>query len=222
MRIHLKISSDGTVIPFDHQKKLAGTIHKWIGKENSEHGNISLYSYSMLTNGKRSTDLKGLIFERGTTLFISAHKNSLIKNIINAIKKDPILFNGLKVAEIVIQEDPDLSQKEYFLIGSPVLTKRKVENGRVKHFSYDEGASSEFLKETLINKMAIAGLSDNTLRIEFDKNYPKAKTKVINYGGIKNKANICPVIIQAKPETKVFAWNVGIGNSTGIGFGAII
>jgi CRISPR/Cas system endoribonuclease Cas6 (RAMP superfamily) len=29
------------------------------------------------------------------------------------------------------------------------------------------------------------------------------------------------VIIEGKPETKLFAWDVGIGNSTGIGFGAI-
>jgi CRISPR/Cas system endoribonuclease Cas6 (RAMP superfamily) len=33
--------------------------------------------------------------------------------------------------------------------------------------------------------------------------------------------NWCPIIIKGKPETKLFAWNVGLGNSTGIGFGAI-
>ena len=39
--------------------------------------------------------------------------------------------------------------------------------------------------------------------------------------GIENRASICPLIIIAKPETIAFTWNVGIGNSTGIGFGAI-
>jgi len=222
MRIHLKISSDGTTVPFDHQKNLTGTVHKWIGKENYEHGNISLYSFSMLTNGKMSSDSKGLTFEKGTSFFISAYDNTLIKNIINAIQKDPEMFYGLTVQEIIIQEDPDLSQKDHFMVASPVLVKRKTENNRVKHYTFIENETSDFLKETLLNKMTIAGLTDDSLHIEFDKNYAKAKSKVLNYGGIKNKANVCPVIIHAKPETKVFAWNVGVGNSTGIGFGALI
>ena len=42
-----------------------------------------------------------------------------------------------------------------------------------------------------------------------------------NYNGVENKASWCPVIVEGKPETKAFAWNVGLGNSTGIGLGAI-
>ena len=59
------------------------------------------------------------------------------------------------------------------------------------------------------------------LDISFDLTYAKKKIKFINYRGIRNKANLCPVYIKGKPETKAFAWNVGIGNSTGIGFGSI-
>jgi CRISPR-associated endoribonuclease Cas6 len=69
--------------------------------------------------------------------------------------------------------------------------------------------------------MGKAGISDETLRIRFEVNYPKAGTKKITYNGVQNRASWCPVIIEGKPETKLFAWNVGLGNSTGIGFGAI-
>ena len=69
--------------------------------------------------------------------------------------------------------------------------------------------------------MKKVGLEDDRLEISFDLKYPKAGTKLIDYSGIKNRANWCPVIIKGKPETKLFAWNVGLGNSTGIGFGAI-
>lgn len=41
------------------------------------------------------------------------------------------------------------------------------------------------------------------------------------YNGIGNRTSWCPVRIQGKPETKVFAWATGIGNSTGAGFGSI-
>ena len=74
--------------------------------------------------------------------------------------------------------------------------------------------------------MEKAGLPiDNSLDIEFDLTYLKKCTKKFNYKKgkhvIENIASWCPVIIQGKPETKVFAWNVGVGNSTGIGFGAL-
>lgn len=221
MRIHLKISSDGSVVPFDHQKKLTGTIHKWIGEENIEHGSISLYSFSMLTNGKKGVKGNGLVFEEGTSFFISAYDSGLIKNIVSSIQTDPTLFSGLKVQEIIIQENPDLTDKEYFLVASPVLVKRKMENDKVKHFAYNEKECAIFLAETLQSKMAKVGIVDETLEIAFDQTYFKAKSKVVHYNGVQNKANVCPVIIKAKPETKVFAWNVGIGNSTGIGLGAI-
>jgi CRISPR-associated endoribonuclease Cas6 len=65
------------------------------------------------------------------------------------------------------------------------------------------------------------GLLDDTIEISFDTSYINAGTKKITYKGVENKASWCPVIIKGKPETKLFAWNVGLGNSTGIGFGAI-
>jgi len=69
--------------------------------------------------------------------------------------------------------------------------------------------------------MQVAGLTDDTLELRFDKDYPRASTKLVDYDGIKNRASWCPVIMKGKPETKLFAWNVGLGNSTGIGFGAV-
>lgn len=55
----------------------------------------------------------------------------------------------------------------------------------------------------------------------FVMEYPKKKIKTIYYNGIGNRTSWCPVRIQGKPETKVFAWATGIGNSTGAGFGSI-
>lgn len=220
MRIHIKTTPSENLIPFDHQKKLTGTIHKWIGKNNLEHGNRSLYSFSILSNAKMNTKKSGLEFKSGSSFFISSHEESLLKQIVFSIQKDPTMFCGLKVREITIQENPDLSGVSHFFAASPILIKR-TEGDNTKHYAYNENKTAELLKETLQGKMKKAGLADETLEICFDQSYHAAKTKVVHYNGIKNKANICPVIIKGKPETKAFAWNVGIGNSTGIGFGAI-
>jgi CRISPR-associated endoribonuclease Cas6 len=217
MRIHLKIQTSNKVIPFDHQPLLTGTIHKWLGW-NDEHGKVSLYSFSQLEGGKATPN--GLHFERGTSFFFSSHNPDLIKKMISGIQVDPTLFFGLTVTEIIIQEDPDLADRSLFFTASPIFIKRRVED-RVNHIRFDDPLAGSYLKETLQTKMNEAGIEDGSFDIRFETTYLKAGTKKITYNGVQNRANWCPVIIEGKPETKLFAWNVGLGNSTGIGFGAI-
>ena len=217
MRIHLKIETSGVTIPFDHQPLLVGTIHKWLDR-NDKHGNIAFYSFSQLEGGKAVP--KGLKFERGASFFFSSYDTDLIKQMIAGIQTDQSMFYGLKVTEIVLQEDPDFSERELFFTASPVFIKRRV-GDKIDHIEYNDSRADECLKETLLTKMKKVGINDDSLNIRFDKNYPKAGTKKITYRGVQNRANWCPVIIEARPETKLFAWNVGLGNSTGIGFGAI-
>lgn len=217
MRIHLSIGAPEKPLPFDHQHLLVGTIHKWLGW-NEEHGKVSLYSFSRLEGGKVTK--AGLLFEKGISFFFSSHYPEQIQKLISGIQTDRTMFNGLEVSEILMQEDPDLTGRELFFPGSPVFIKRK--NGeKIDHILYDDPRAGSYLKETMITKMEHAGLKDDTLEISFDAAYRKAGSKMVNYNGIKNKANWCYVIINGKPETKLFAWNVGLGNSTGIGFGAI-
>ena len=92
--------------------------------------------------------------------------------------------------------------------------------GRINLYTNEE--SDTLMTETLKSKMKLFGLEDETLKIAFDKSYSKAKTKLITYNRINSKASLCPLIIKGKPKTKAFAWDVGIGNSTGIGFGSLI
>jgi CRISPR-associated endoribonuclease Cas6 len=217
MRVHFKIYSDKQIVPFNHQHLLTGTIHKWLGW-NQEHGEVSLFSFSQLVGGKRKKD--GLVFTEGSSFFFSAYDAALVKKLIEGVQKDAEMFNGFKVTELIIQENPDLSDCSLFYVAAPIFIKRKVED-RIEHILYGDNRANECLKETLETKLQKAGLADPSLEIQFKTDYPKAGTKLIHYKNIKNKSSWCPVIIKGKPETKVFAWNVGLGNSTGIGFGAI-
>lgn len=182
------------------------------------HGKVSLFSFSWLTGGKKHQD--GLLFQNGSSFFFSAFDAGLIKKMISGIQKNPTLFDGLSVVEVVIQENPDLSTVSNFQVASPILIKRRVDD-RIDHILYDDPKAGEYLKETLQTRMKEAGLIDESLEIHFDTSSPYAKRKNLVYNNVNNICSWCPVIINAKPETKLFAWNVGLGNSTGIGLGAI-
>lgn len=217
MRIHLNVQNNESYIPFNHQNLLTGTIHKWIGK-NNEHGKISLYSFSQLKGGKATQ--MGLKFSDYTSFFISAYDPMFLKKIIRGIQEDPKMFNGLIVKDVIIQEDPDFTKREIFYSASPIFIKRKLDD-KIEHILYNDPRANSCLKESLLTKMKIAGITDDSLQLKFIENDPSACTKKINYKEIENRASWCPIIIDANPLTKLFAWNVGLGNSTGIGFGAI-
>lgn len=219
MRIHISTNKNTSLVPFDYQQKLVGTIHKWIGN-NSIHDRISLYSFSWLKGGEIVSN--ALNFPKGATMFLSFHDDNVMRKIIKTILDDPQMFCGMSVKDITIDDTPSLESQELFYCASPIFIKRKLEDGTIKQFTYNDEHTSTLLKETLTAKMREAGLEeDETLDIKFDTSYSRKRFKFVRYRGIGNKASLCPVIIKAKPETKLFAWNVGIGNCTGIGSGAI-
>lgn len=218
MRIYLKTTSNKEILPYNYQHKLVGVLHKWLGS-NDLHGKISLYSFSWLLDAKPSKD--GLNYPNGARFFISFHEDQYLKQIIKAILGDPEMCYGMSVVDIAIEDQPDLSNLSLFRVASPIFIHRYEDNNN-KHYTYNDSEAGELMKETLLHKMQLAGLPlDDTLEIKFDTSFPNKKIKLIDYRGIKNRVNYCPVIIQGKPETKAFALDVGVGNSTGIGFGAI-
>ena len=184
MRINLKTTSSQMCIPFNYQPKLVGTLHKWLGP-NDIHGKLAMHSFSWLMGG--STTTNGIVFDNGARFFISFHDPDRIRQIVRTILEDPVMFEGLIVTDVSIQPDPDLSNCEFFKIGSPVFIQRRLEDGSNKHYTYEDTVAGNLLEETLRHKMQVAGLPDDrTLKISFATEYPKKKIKTIYYNGIGN------------------------------------
>ncbi len=217
MRIYLKTSRNTEKIPFNYQSFLTGSLHKWIGK-NSLHDDISLYSFSWFSGEKLIN--KGLFFPEGAKFFISTPDHELIKKIIEGIKKTPDMAFGMKVQEIIMQPDPEFGNSRIFHPASPILVKRIKDNNTI-HYTYENKESNNYLTETLKNKLKKAGKDNENIKVEFSDDYRNKKIKTIYYNKIGNKVNMSAVKITGTPEQLAFAWNVGVGNSTGIGFGAL-
>jgi len=217
MRLYLILTPNKELVPFNYQEKLVGAFHKWIGR-NRIHDDISLYSLSWLDGGKGYK--KGLSFKSGACWFISSPDVAMIKRLIKNIQKDPVVAFGMVVKEVVLKETPNFPNRVRFNVSTPVFIKRTIGEREI-HYTFNDENVNQLLTETLKSKLKKAGLAIDNIHVSFDVTYPKAKTKLITYKGIKNKANFCPVILEGSPEAIAFAWNVGIGNSTGIGFGAL-
>jgi len=218
MRLYIKLSKNKEIIPYNYQHLLTGTVHKWLGENNAEHGKRSLYSFSWLQN-TRATN-KGLNLTQDSYFFISAYDANLIKRIIKGILESPDAFYGSRVMDVQIKDVPEFSNEERFFLNSPVLI-RKWDGEKIKHVTYQEEDFETLLTENIKGKLQFAGLSSDNISIELDKSYAFPQAKLVDYKGIKNKTTLAPVIIKGSSEQIAFAWSVGLGNSTGIGFGAI-
>jgi CRISPR-associated endoribonuclease Cas6 len=193
-------------------------MHKWLG-DNLLHDTISLYSVSWLGfNGQVRSG--GLYYPNGTSFHISSATDDLMADLLNGLKQDTEVNWGMRVTSIMPQAEPQFGRAARFIMQSPVLIKRQLSDGSTQFYYHTDTQSDEFMTETMHSKMEYAGVKGD-LKLRFDQEYPNPKIKMATYRGIKNKASLCPVIAEGDPHCIAFAWNVGIGNSTGIGFGAI-
>lgn len=218
MRIYLKLSNNKQPIPYSYQHLLTGTIHKWLGRDNEEHGKQSQFSFSWIQNTiakKAGIDLKHDAF-----FFISAYDSDLIKRIIKGILADPETFCGSKVIDVQIKDVPAFSMEERFFLNSPILIRQR-EGDKTKHITFQDENFESLLTDNLKSKLKAANLSDEDVMIQLDKSYAFPQTKLVDYKGIKNKVTLAPIIIKGTPKQIAFAWSVGLGNSTGIGFGSL-
>ncbi len=220
MRIYLTLSPNTEPVPFNYQQSLVGAFHKWLG-ENELHDDISLYSLSWLDGGKMRPDKKGLEFRHGAAFFISSPLQKLHQQAVAGIFKDQLIRWGMKVTEVTMKVTPEFGNEHRFLTQSPILIKRpRIEGKHHQYFFYNDPESDQYLTETLQRKLARFDRPTD-VSVAFDRSFPRPHTKKTTFNRIDIRASVCPVIIKGNPEAVRFAWEVGVGNSTGIGFGAL-
>lgn len=218
MRVYINLSKNESVIPYNYQELLTGVIHKWIGKNNEIHGNTGRYSFSWIQN--TIANKKGLNLRDDAYFFIGTYEESLLKQIIKGVLADPEMFHGVKVTDVQIKNVPKFNTRENFQMASPVLLKIKEED-RVNHITIEDEAFEKVLIQNFKNKLAKANLDSEGVSIQLNPATNFRQTKLVTYKGIKNRTSMAPIIIEGTPEQIAFAWCVGLGNSTGIGFGAL-
>lgn len=221
MRLHFYLSPNERPVPFDYQHYLTGAFHKWLGA-NDLHDRLSLYSLSWLYEGRARG--RAIEFPRGAHWFLSVHDESIAEPVVNSALRDPEVCCGMRVLRIEQQATPRFGGRYTFKVGSPVLAKSKEVDGRVKHYIYSDPEADAALTATLRHKLDRAGLGapHNQATVSFDKTYRNPKTKLVTIKETRNRASVCPVTVEGTPEAVAFAWNVGVGNGTGSGFGSLL
>ncbi|WP_151088527.1 CRISPR-associated endoribonuclease Cas6 [Hymenobacter baengnokdamensis] len=226
MRLHVYLETD-RLVPFDYLPALVGAFNRWAGHDAARHDGLSLYSLSWLHGGRAGQG--GVRFAEGAHWFISAPGQELVHRLVSSIVREPDLdFAGLRVRDVRLQATPEFAAGEQpFRVGSPVFIKHLPPEAKLgapaDHLLPGHPLADELLTATLRRKLRQAGLDDAGTAVRFDPALiATAKTKLFRYKQVQCRGSICPVLVSGSGEQIAFAWEVGVGDSTGIGCGALV
>ena len=230
MKIKVEFSKNTSLVPFEYVTNLNGYLHKILGNDNEFHDKISLYSTSFLHGGKMSKCKKGLNFLNGATWFVSSPDVDFINKFINSIYENVEFAFGMELIKVGLLKYEFNNEDGYyrFKTKSPVLLKSlDFQTKKNKYLTHEDGVNetSQHMKNIILKKAAESNLPFNSddFEIFFDYEYSGKKIKWIKIRSVGNKTSVCPIIIKTtKPEIVDFIYNVGVGNSTGSGFGALV
>lgn len=222
MRLNLYLSSK-VLVPFDYLPTLKGAFHRWLGHDDGLHDGLSLYSLSWLHGGRAGRG--GIHFPEGASWAISAPGQDLVHTLVAGVVRAPEVGLGLTVRDVRLQQAPAFAAGEQpFRVASPVFIKHEAQKGQLAdHLLPGHPLADELLTATLRHKLRRAGLDDTGAAVRFDPAFiATAKTKLFRYKQVQCRGSICPVLVRGTSEQIQFAWEVGVGHSTGIGCGALV
>lgn len=230
MRVKINYTKNEIPVPIQNQSFLNGYIHKCLGENNEYHNAKNDYCISNLRGGVRNNPNNTLSFNDGGFICVTSNNQSFLGEIISGVLKNPELGWGMTFKTLdFIKEDFIGSEKKkqqnawhHFATLSPFIIKEYADKKNYTFVTLNDENFSEKVKLYLINKLSEIykdiDLTGFDVKIE---SRPSNKVKGILVKNTINRANQCQISIFCTADVAEKIYTLGIGQSTGSGFGTI-
>ena len=198
MRLNLRLTANTEPVPSNHLHRLTGALHTWIGW-NEAHDGLSLYAFGWLQGGQRADG--HLTFPRGATWRVSFYDTDVAKRLLDGIMQAPTITAGMRVFEVKEQAVPQFSGCYRFKVDAPAVARRTCDDGSRAYLTWQDEAADAVLTRVL-RKLEVAGFeaAHRDARVQFDRTYRGARTKLAEIKGVKHRGSICPVVVEGPPR----------------------
>ena len=224
MRYKIEFSGNA-ILSNNNQSLLNSYIHNCLGRNNIYHDAQSNYSISMLYGGTLDKINKKVIVNDKIFFLVSSFDDVFLDLLIGKISENPVLTEGLNLYSIELVNEYIYDGYNHFRTFSPFLIKNKDGIG-ITIDSFD-GSCERFSKhiEPLIKNKLMKINENLNLKINFDNfnikvEWSRSANRILKTGCIK--VNNCGFTLTSNKEVANLLYNIGIGQSTGAGFGTII
>lgn len=221
MRIKLLLSGTNKELPINNQHIVNSFIHRALGKNNKFHNTKNDYSISSLQGGKWIKDTGNISFKNGGYILITSLNKEFLDSIMIGLYTTDF-YDDIKVSGLEFIEENFVDGWNYFVTLSPFIIKRYLSKKEYTFNTINDEGFENLVKEYLINK--ISKINKNLDLSNFDIKIPKHnnhKTVNVKVKNVKNIANSCHINIFTNKKVAELIYNIGIGQSTGCGFGTI-
>ena len=245
MRIKVNFSANTSLVP-NNGKVILEYVHRCLGRDNEYHDKASSYSISQLYGGEISKeDSNCLNFPNGGYFTVSSQDKDFVNNYLLGLINNPEISYGMKFKNLEHIKEMFMDGWNHFATLSPFVIKviygkgeygfhtlegeYKRVDGKWQNCNDSDYNFEDVVKKYLINKLKkindTIDLSDFNVKIdEFDENkvkHNKHKVKKVLVKNVLNFANQCQMSIFCSRGVAEMLYNIGIGQSTGAGFGTI-
>jgi len=222
MRIIFEFTENTSLVPINNQSYMNYYIQKCLGDNNKYHDSKNDYSISSLYGGKLTDDELHLSFKNGGIIVVTSKNEEFLNTLICGVMSNKELKWGMKFDKINFISEIFRNGWNHFATLSPFIIKKYIDK---KNYTFSTLNDSDFVdtvKKHIIKKLSKIyngiNLTDFDVKII---NHPSHKVKKIMVKNVKNEANQCQVSIFCSSDVAEKIYNLGIGQSTGSGFGTI-
>lgn len=219
MRIKVEFTKPIEPISVNNQNLVNSFVHRVLGKNNKYHDAKSNYCVSQLCGGKLTED-KTLLFENNPYNIISSDDMEFMNKIIIGLMNNKNFCNGSQFLNMSFINENFYNGWNHFFTLSPVLLKETID-GKTRYITINDEDFIDKLKNQLINKLKTidSNLDLNDFEIEIAKEGRKVRKILIK--NVMNYASSFKISIKTNKIVAEKLYNLGLGQSTGSGFGCI-
>lgn len=222
MRIKINFTPSTTEVSVNHQSFLNSYVHKCLGKNNEYHDKKNDYAISNLIGGFLNKETKTVDFKNGAYFVVSSLDLNFVNKLLIGIISNPDFINDMKFNGVEHVEESFFNGWNYFKTLSPFIVKTYTDKKIYSFLTLDDNDFEDKLEQYL--KKKLLAINDKLDLTDFKVIIPKhaqAKVKNVFVKNVINKANYCQINIYTNKEVAKILYNIGIGQSTGSGFGTI-
>lgn len=223
MRIKISFSPNTSEVPVNNQSFLNSYVHKCLGRNNEYHDKKNNYCISSLIGGYLNKEQQTVDFKNGAFFVISSADLTFLNKLLIGIMQNPEFGFGMVFKNVEhISNETFLNGWNHFSTLTPFIIKEYFDK---KNYSFVTLKDHDFqikVKDYLIKKLTKIDpkldLSDFDINIP---NHEAHKVRTVMVKNVVNKANRCQISIHTNKKVAELLYNIGLGQSTGSGFGTI-
>ena len=219
-RIKLIFEGNGVALKGSIQHLPAGFVHGLLG-HNEYHDSFSNYAISPIIGSHYDKESGLIVFDEHPYIFVSSPNEKFMCELAMQISKAFNAYMGaMKLSSIFetnfhVHEDYDIA-----LTVGPILLKTKGD----KIVTFQDDNFEEILTNNCIQKLIKNGMDEGkakTLKISLI-NKDKAKIKKVFVHKVTNITSQVMLRISGDREARRMIYEMGLGKSTGCGFGTVV